>query len=404
MIELAQDASWCWFGDSRGLHYNGKSYYGWVDRQGRVMVGQYDPADGTRRRFQVGGYLNSQGGPMLDDHGNPSLVMRGGRLVALWSWHGGASMLYRVADVAESIESFGPQLVCSAGNTAGGSGFTYPNPVDLTATNGYMYLFWRGGNFQPAYTRGNQVVANGWQPARWLFSVPSPQRPYMKVLGDDTQGSIHFALTDGHPRDVATSIFYARLDVAAGNFRRADGTVAGTVASVDAGTPVAVSSLERVYDGRSNGQPGWVWDVQLDAGRPVIAFATVPSRSGHAYHVARWSGAAWQVDTVASGGGTISQDNEVEYSGGIVVDPADPARVVLSRPDSPAEWQRLESWRNTASGVWTLDEALTDGARQNVRPYFLRGADGTVANRLMWLSGSYQTYVDYDTDLVAEGG
>jgi len=71
MIELVRDASWCWFGDSRALHYDGKVYYGWNDTRGRVWVAQYDPATGTRRRFQVGSYLNAAGVGMVDDHGNP---------------------------------------------------------------------------------------------------------------------------------------------------------------------------------------------------------------------------------------------------------------------------------------------------------------------------------------------
>jgi len=412
MIELVRDASWCWFGDSRALHYDGKVYYGWNDTRGRVWVAQYDPATGTRRRFQVGSYLNAAGVGMVDDHGNPSLVMRGGRLVVFYCYHAGGQMKYRVADAVGSVESFGPEIVCSAGNTAGGSGFTYPNPVDMTATNGQMYLFWRGGNFQPTFARtysgGPGVAGNGWQAAKWLFSAPPGVRPYVKVLGDDPRGWIHLAMTDGHPRDVSTSIFYARFQVSDGTFRRANGGLLGTLAAVDAGNPIPVASLDLVYDGSaSSGKPrGWIWDLQADpaTGCPVIAFATVPSRTDHTYLVARASctaGGGWDVTPVCPAGGSIAQDIEDQYSGGIVLDPTDLSRVVVSRAPDPAGWQQLERWVQDGAGGWSREQVLTDAGQQNVRPFFVRGAPADVPNRLMWVRGTYGTFVDFTTGLYA---
>lgn len=408
MVELVRDASWCWFGDSRALYFAGKLYYGWNDTKGRVWVAQYDPNSGTRRRFQVGSYLNASGQGQVDDHGNPSLVMRGGRLVVFYCYHAGAAMRYRVADAVGSVESFGPEVVCSAGNTAGGNGYTYPNPVDMSATNGQMYLFWRGGNFQPTMTRtyagGPGVAGNGWQTAKHLFSAPAGVRPYMKVLGDDGRGWIHLAMTDGHPRDVSTSIYYARFQVTDGTFRRANGGLLGTLAAVDAGTPIPVASLDLVYDGSvASGNPrGWIWDLQADPdGQPVLTFATVPSRTGHAYHVARWAAGGWQVSDVCDGGGTIAQDIEDQYSGGIVLDPADLSRVVVSRPAGPGQWHRLERWAQDESGVWAQESVLTDGDAQNVRPFFARGAAADVPNRLMWVRGTYGTFVDFTTGLHA---
>lgn len=410
MIELTRDGSWCWFGDPRAVFYNGLVYYGWCDTAGRVMVAQLDPATGTRRRFQVGTYINASGQPQVDDHGNPSLVMRGGKLVVFWCWHAGPQMKYRIASAVGSVEAFGPEIVCAAGNTPGGNGFTYPNPCDMTGANGQMYLFWRGGDFQPTLSRtyagGPGVGGNGWQTAKHLFSAPSGVRPYMKVLADDPHGWIHLAMTDGHPRDVATSIFYTRFQVPDGTFRRANGGVLGTLSAVDAGTPIPVASLDLVYDGSAgSGNPrGWVWDVQADgAGLPVVAFATVPGRSGHAYHVARSDGlpgGGWNVTTVCAAGGSIAQDIEDQYSGGIVLDPADLSRVVVSRQDTPDQWQRLESWTDTGPG-WSQDAVLTDGETQNVRPFFVRGAPATLPNRLMWVRGTYGTFVDYTTGLFA---
>lgn len=401
MRELVRDASWCWFGDARALYYNNMIYYGWHDSKGRVWVAQLDPASGTRRRYLVDTYLNASGNPQVDDHGNPSLVIRGGKLCVFWSYHAGSAMKYRIADAVESVESFGPIITCSAGNSAGGNGFTYPNPVDFSSGGiGSMYLFWRGGNFQPTYSKASSLGGNQWSPAKHLFSAASGVRPYMKVLGDPVKGWVHFAMTDGHPRDVSTSIYYARLQVADGTIRRANGGLVGNLSAVDAGSPIPVSSLDKVYDGATNPR-GWIWDLQIDAtGNPALTFATVPSRTAHAYHAARFSGGAWSYAKVCDAGGTIAQDIEDQYSGGIVLDPTDLNTVVVSRQDA-ANWHRIESWATTDNGAtWSRSEVVSDAAEQNVRPFFVRGAPATLEGRLLWLRGSYGTFVDFGTDLV----
>jgi hypothetical protein len=419
VIELARRASWCWFGDSRAVYRNGRVYYGWVNADGQVWVAQLDPATGTRRRFLISTYsrtlatVKKADGTdynltvnQVDDHSNPSLVFRGGKLCVFYSYHAGSQMKYRIADAPDSVESFGPEVVYSGGNGTGSNGYTYPNPVDFSNGGvGPLYLFWRGSDFQPTYSKSSSLGGNAWSPAKHLFSAPPGVRPYVKVLGDPDRQWIHFAMTDGHPRDVATSIFYVRFQLSDGSFRRANGGVVGSIGAVDAGTPIAVADLDLVYDGQANPR-AWIWDLQLDpvGGRPQVAFATVPDRYDHAYHVGRAAGTAgggWIVSDVCDAGGTISQDIEDQYSGGVVLDPTDPSRVVVSRAPTPSGWQRLERWAQGADGIWVPEAALTDVDLQCVRPFFVRGAPSGLANRLMVLIGQYQTFVDFDTDLWA---
>lgn len=390
MIELVPDAGWCWFGDPRAVFHAGFVYYGWTDMAGGVWVAQYDTAAGVRRRFRVGAYA----GP--DDHGNPSLAVRGDRLVVFWAGHNAAQMLYRVATNPHSVAAWGPVLACEAGNSPGSGGFTYPNPVQ--PGDGQLWLFWRGGGIQPAYARTGSVTANSWTTARQLFAGAGANRPYVKVLAGP--GVVHFAMTEAHPDLYATSIWYCRLVLADGTFRDAGGQLLGRLADVDAGTPLPVTALDRVYDGAAPGPRAWVWDLQLDAGgQPVIAFAGLASRTAHDYRVAHWGVGGWYSEVVCTAGGTIEQAQESNYSGGVAVDPLDTDRVVVSRPAGPGALHRLERWERLSIG-WAPTAVLTTGGQQDVRPFFVRGVPAGAPLRLLWLSGTYGEFTAFGTRLV----
>jgi BNR repeat-containing family member len=388
--EIVADGAWCWFGDPRAVHHNGFLYYGWVDSKGAIWVGQTDSATWTRRRTLISPDTH------VDDHNNPSILIRGNRVVVFWCGHGGGSMRYRVATNTNSIDGFGATVTCSAGNTPGTNGFTYPNPVQMAHGNA-AWLFWRGGNFQPTYSRSTNVTANSWQPAQHLFAAATGQRPYVKVRGNG-DSVIHFAMTDGHPHNVATSIYYVAWHIDDNTFRRADGALIGSAATL----PRAVSTLERVYDG--SGDPrAWTWDLQLDpAGRPHIAFSVLNSREDHDYHVARHDGTAWTVAKVCDAGGTIAQNGERFYSGGIALDPLDLDTVAVARPAGPQELHRIERWETTdgGGGGWALADTVSDADQQNARPCFVRGAPAGMNWRLMWLRGTYTEFTRYQLRVV----
>lgn len=389
--EIAPDAAWCWFGDPRAVYHAGQLFYGWTDMRGGVWVGQLDPENGARRRFRVGSYGTA------DDHGNPSLLVRGGRLVVFWAGHSGGAMRYRIASAVGSIESFGPEIVASAGDTH----FTYPNPVQM-AHNGHVYNFWRGGNFQPMWSRSNNLGGNVWSPARHLFSTTPGQRPYVKVRADG-DSLIHFALTDGHPRNVETSIFYVRWHLSDNTFRTSDGTIVGMPGEY----PVPVSELERVYDARPAGASrAWVWDLQLhqDTGLPLIAYATIETRDDHAYHVAELGTSYWDSYRVCPAGPTIDQTTEPHYSGGIAINPLDTDVVAVSRtlaPHGPHVVQLFDRDREPGQPAWgPWGIPVTTGTRQAVRPFFVRDAPADMPWRLMWMDGTYGDYLNFSTSLV----
>ena len=46
-----------------------------------------------------------------------------------------------------------------ATNTPGPRGYTYPNPVQLAAEGGRIHLFWRGGDWNPAFSTSPDGLA-----------------------------------------------------------------------------------------------------------------------------------------------------------------------------------------------------------------------------------------------------
>src|SRR3954447_69022 len=189
--------AWCWFADPRAVVVAGKTFAGWIDTSGDVRVATLGGATATLHT-----------GIGVDDHNNPALLVRAdGRLQAFYSAHGGPEMFFRLSADGEHWDA--ERRVAT--NTPGTRGFTYPNPVQLVGEQGRIHLFWRGGDWNPAFSTSPDGLT--WAPAQTLIHVPG-QRPYVKLASDGLD-TIHVAFTDGHPRETATSLYYARYSAGA---------------------------------------------------------------------------------------------------------------------------------------------------------------------------------------------
>ena len=278
-------------------------------------------------------------------------------------------------------------------NSPGPWGFTYPNPVQLSAEGNRIWLFWRGGNFNPTFSTSSDEVT--WAPARTLITMPG-QRPYVKVAGNGVD-TIHFAFTQGHPRNVVSNIYYARYR--AGSLFRANGTLIGSLANA----PIAPSQADVVYNAAAHGGvKAWVHDVAYDsAGRPVVTFATFPTNSDHRYHYARWDGTRWVDREIARAGASMSVDTaEPNYSGGITLDHENPSVVYLAR--QVGRVFEVELWRTSNGGAtWTRRAVTGSSARGNYRPISPRGQTGADLN-VVWMRGGYPSFTRYQTAIDAE--
>lgn len=381
------DGAWSWFADPRGVHYQGTknaTYIGWVAQDGDIKVASFDHGSGVRTTAVLNAKLQ------VDDHSNPALLVRpDGRLQVFYSRHNGGSMFYRVTRNPEDIGSWGTEETLPT-NTSGGKGFTYPNPMRLSA-EGKTYLFWRGGNYNPTFST-QQDGQSTWAPAQTLVTVPG-QRPYVKYDSNKTD-KIGFAFTNGHPNEVSDSnIYFAYYK--AGGIYKADGTRIGTL-----GTAITPAQADKVFD---NANKAWVHDMAFDSqGRPVIVFAEFVSTGDHRYRYAKWLGDRWVSSEITPAGGSINTDGrEPYYSAGITLDHEDPRTVYLSRPVGGIF--EVETWTTQNDGTsWTQTAVTAGSTTNNVRPISPRGLiPFSGAMSVVWMGGTYTHYLEYKTSIAA---
>ena len=371
---------WSWFGDPRAIAIGDDVYVGWITSEGNVEVARISLSSGDMSQARLHETLPS------DDHSNPSLTtLPGGRLVAFYSPHSGrentyTKMWFRVSDRPGGVNAWGGEHTVPV-NSPGRLGFTYPNPVWVGPR---LYLFWRGGNWQPTFSATRDL--HTWTAARTLLHGPPGQRPYVKydVYGD----SIRFAYTGAHPGSRATSLYFGQLKDWA--VRRADGTRIASSTRL----PFDFRRGERVYSWHADGR-AWVWDIAHDAaGNPVIVYSTVRGADLHSYRYARWTGHHWLDRKLVDAGPHI--DADPSYSGGITIDHSDANVVYLSR--KLGDRFEIERWQTANQGVsWTRTPMTTDSTRDNLRPVVPRGISGDRA--LLWSWGSYVYFKDF-SDLV----
>jgi hypothetical protein len=375
------DGGWSWFGDPRAVFHAGRhrrTYVGWVSRSGDVTVASFDHASRHLERFVL------RAGLSVDDHNSPGLLMgEDGHLTVYYTGPGRGRMLYRRTVRPEDVSSWGPEGRIAT-NTSGTLGYTYPNPIHLSAER-RTYLFWRGGQWWPAFSRRSE--GGTWSTARTILRIPD-QRPYLKFHSDGAR-SIHIAYTEGNPGSFVNSVYYLRFEGDA--LYRADGE---RVAAIG-GLPLAPSAGHRVYDARPNGVRAWVWDVAARRdGRPVIVYALLPDGSSDCtYMYAEWSGGAWESHRIVDGGARLG-----DYAPGISLDHENPNVVVLSR--KIGERCVVERWRTADRGATWHHRRIETGSLDgdSLRPIAPRGS----ANErdTVWMQGRYLGYTDYRTDVV----
>ncbi len=247
-------------------------------------------------------------------------------------------------------------------------------------------LAWR--NWQPTFSRSTDS-GNTWAPARTLVSYPG-HRPYIK-FSSNKRDRIHFAFTQGHPRNLNTNIYYAYYRN--GALYRANGTRIKSMSSL----PLAPSETDKVYATRYR---SWIHDIALDyRGRPIIVFAVFRSTSDHRYYYARWTGLRWRRYGITRAGGAISDSREPHYSGGITLDHEDPSVVYLSREVTGTH--EVETWRTSDGGSsWSRQAVTSASSVDNVRPISPRGLSAFNDDMsVVWMRGNYNYYVTYQTDI-----
>ena len=265
------------------------------DTNDHVYIAARD-ADGGWTRADTGGLAYFDVG-----HTQTSLAMDGdGVLQVFYGMHSNP-IKYRVANTPRSVTggfSYRPQTTPFSGGS-----FTYPNLT--TAPDGSVYMMIRdlrsGGGVGQLYRYDPAAV--------WSHTVDFAQEAGATVYPDhvmaDAAGDLHliWEWADGGPQATRHLGSYARYEPTSGRFYRADGSAydAGpiTTATADVFQPLeGGETFERGVHGFQSAKM-----ALDDQGRPVVAYAysTDGTSSGYEHRLARWTGSAWERQTLSPG-------------------------------------------------------------------------------------------------------
>jgi len=420
---LTTDGAWTWYNDPRALFHNGKLYFGYV-RAGdsKTALSVFDLTTGKTTNLWNSGFTQ------LDDHNNPGLLAKSdGRLLAVYARHiSDQYFSYRTSDSTNPLAPSGWNAEINIPNS--GAGMTYANPFQLSAEGGKIYNFCRNLNFNPTiYT--STTGGTNWSGPQHFIQAGSggTVRPYLKYSSDYT-ARVDFLYTDGHPRDIANSLYHLYYQGSA--FYQTDGTPVKNYAAL----PILHDSGERgavIYQYSAAAQvdpnewiPGgraWCWEIASHSnGAPVAVFTVqrdnvTGSGWNHDriyYYYARWTGTTWQKRFIAQAGRPL-YSAEDDYAGGICVDPVEPDVIYISsNAQNPFDLsdttnvplsasQRYELWRGvTPDGglTFTWSQITSNSPVDNLRPYVPRRNGGEPS--VLWFRGNYSTYTSYACSIV----
>lgn len=403
-----EDGGWCWYQDPRAIIHNGRLFMGTVkgNGSGPALVGIYDLAE----QKPLGTVL-MQDQFDRDDHNAPVFYARpDGSVLATYAKHHRNPFHYsRISDPSDPLK-WSEEFKHERTSPKQGDKVTYMNLYELK-NEGKLYNFYRGINFNPSFVTSSDHGKTWTDPVHFFKNeVGGRHRPYARYVGNGVD-TIGVSITDAHPRNYGNSLYY--FEFRTGNFYNVDGTL---IKNLKADGPLLPSETEKIYTGsetqkkpegfESVPNAAWTSSVAFDSqGNPHIGYTLYLSNTDHRYRIASWNGRKWNDREVAFAGKCL-YTKESSYTGLITLDPTDPTRVAISSDVDPNTGRDLGGKHeiyfakvgahDTVSSVrWKA--VTSDSEYRNLRPILVSGEGYKV---LIWLNGPWNTYIDYDVDVV----
>ncbi|MBN2167120.1 MAG: BNR-4 repeat-containing protein [Marinilabiliaceae bacterium] len=398
---VSEEGAWCWFADSRALHYQNElgtinnSYIGYIDVHGNIKATQHNFITGVTSEVLIRSYFQP------DDHDNPSfLVLPDERIMIFYSRHTDeACFYYRISKKPGDITSLGDEIkIITSANT------TYPSPFILSDDPTHFYLTWRGINWHPTIARitipdENDQVTVDWGPYQMVQSTGA--RPYCKYASNG-KDKIFMSYTTGHPdNEYPNYLYYNYIDINSKQLKDVNGTVLKTISSGPLSvnkTTFPASYPNAVVDMPTN-QRDWVWQTTNDTdGKPVVAMVQINyDKNTHNYYYAKWTGTQWRKTFLANGGGHFHQTPGLElcYSGGMAIDDSAPNVVYCSVPvtgTSGTVYEIMKYTIDNEGAVASTEQITINSTLNNVRPYIVTNS-GNSPLKLVWMHGNYYDWI-----------
>lgn len=379
---LGEDGAWCWFQDPRAVRHVGthdRTYTGWVTRGGDIVVASYDHTTGRVTETTLHPDFQE------DDHDAPTFfVDRDDRVLVFYTGHAGPEIHVRRSDDPEDVSSFGDERTI-----APAAAHTYPDPRLI---DDRLYLFYRNERGSVACVSS---VDDGrtWSDERELVTTDGREWCVYRKLSAVHDGALDMGLTfaEGGGHHPHRSIRHVRFD-------------GETLYTGEAGLGETTTFWETqlVYDSDATGHDAWIWDCSVAGGVPELVYAEFQSPETHSYRYARWNGDGWTDTHVADGGSYVVEGNaEKYYSGGIVLDHADPGVCYYSVGDHDGS-ELVRARTGDGGDTWETTR-VSDDSVQNIRPVVPRDRHDDLG--VLWMRGSYTFYADreYETAIVGAG-
>jgi hypothetical protein len=396
---VVEDAAWCWFSDPRAVFYKGvyeKIYYGYINSKGDVKVKSYNLRTKEEDEFILHEKLQ------IDDHNVPTfLFLPDGKMLVFYNEHSG-SIYMRKSKEAESIAAWEDEVVLLEKSNQ--YRYCYVNPVMLSNENNRIYLFGRNivsnkltYSETKIYCIYSDDYGDTWSDEINIFDNAGRNSPQYVKYTTDHKSRIDFLFTDGHPRHGDISVYH--MYYKDGHFRQTNGEIISSFHEA----PVIIKTVNKVYDAEKSHIRAWIWDIALDKKQnPVLTYTRYPTYMEHEYYYARWTGDNWKHVKVTNAGNYITNIKpgkkllEQHYSGGIVLDHYRPDVVYLSRKIGGKF--ELEKRRIDKSGKQRIYSITKHSKKDQLRPYVVNNTTNG-APILLWMSGDYYHYTDYNTNL-----
>ncbi len=397
----AEDAAWCWFSDPRAVYYKGDKeaiYYGFINSNGDVMVKSLDLIKRKMTEYILHESLE------IDDHNVPTfLFLPDGKILSFYNHHNG-DIFMRKSKKAEDITEWNQEVIILKKDSI--NRYCYTNPIMLSEENNRIYLFGRNlvrnneGAFNDTriYCIYSDDYGETWSPEVNLLYNEGRNNPQYVKYTSDNRSRIDFLFTNGHPK-LGSDISVHHMYYQKGYFRQTNGEKIGTFENL----PIKIKETGKIYDADKTGVRGWIWDIALDkSNNPVVTYARYPDEQNHEYYYAKWDGSKWIDKKIINSGSYITiikpgeKIKEAHYSGGIVLDHNNPDNVYLSSTiNNKFEIIKCEV---NLDGNLKMYNITSYSQSDNIRPYIV---DGNFTGKpiLLWMSGNYYHYTDYDTNL-----